>query len=61
MLKGKLPYVISQDQKSRAWYCHGRGYPKIPVFGSIGNKEKASAVCRIMNDSLGYGKKVGKL
>lgn len=59
-MKKGLPYVISQDQKSGAWYCHRRDYPKTPVFGSIGDKDKAMQVCRTMNDSIGYGKKVGR-
>ena len=46
------PYVISQDE-SGAWYCHKRGYPYIPVFGSIGSKAKARRVCDMMNRSVG--------
>lgn len=46
------PYIISQDKKSGAWYCHKQGYIKIPVFGSIGDKSKARAVCRMMNRDL---------
>lgn len=49
MKKSKL-YVISQDTKSGAWYCHMRGYSHIPVFGSIGSKSKAMRVCKMMND-----------
>lgn len=31
------------------WYCHMKGYPYIPVFGSIGTKAEAAAVCRAYN------------
>jgi hypothetical protein len=43
-------YTISQDSKSGAWYCHKKGYPNIPVFGSIGDKKKAQEICRIRNN-----------
>lgn len=46
------PYVISQDKASGAWYCHKVGFVKIPVFGSIGDKSKARAVCTMMNRTL---------
>lgn len=49
------PYVISRT-KEGAWYCHMRGYAYIPVFGSIGDKEKARKICRIMNQSTGREK-----
>ena len=42
-------YVISEDSKSGYWYCHMKGYPHIPVFGSIGEKAKAKAYCNMMN------------
>ena len=47
------PYVISEDKKGGFWYCHMRGYPYIPVFGSIGDKKKAQRVCDMMNRSVG--------
>lgn len=31
------------------WYCHKKGYDYIPVFGSIGTKKEAAAVCRTYN------------
>lgn len=31
------------------WYCHRKGHPECPVFGSIGPKKKAEAICRIYN------------
>lgn len=52
--KRRKPYVISQDQKSGLWYCHMRGYPYIPVFGSIGDKSKATKVKNMYNKSVGY-------
>lgn len=48
--KKQKQYVVSQDKKSGAWYCHKRGYPHIPVFGSIGDKSKAMAVCKQRNE-----------
>ena len=45
------PYIISFDKG--VWYCHHRNYPYIPVFGSIGEKEKAQKVCDIYNRSKG--------
>jgi len=48
------PYIVSQDTKSGAWYCHHRLYPNIPVFGSIGEKKKAQSICRDMNRSKGW-------
>lgn len=48
-MEKKKPYVISQDKESGAWYCHKRGYPYIPVFGSVGEKPKAQKVCNLMN------------
>ena len=44
-----MSYVISQDKKSGDWYCHMRGFPYIPVFGSIGDKKKAKEYCKMMN------------
>ena len=44
------PYTISQEKKSGAWYCHKRGFPYVPVLGSIGDKAKAQKVCRLMNE-----------
>ena len=51
--KAEKPYVVSQDTKSGAYYCHMRGYPNIPVIGSIGDKRKANRVCREYNRSVG--------
>ena len=31
------------------WYCHMKGYPYVPVFGSMGTKAEAAAVCRTYN------------
>lgn len=43
-------YVVAQDKKQKdIYYCHKRGYDYIPVFGSIGDKEKAKDICKLMN------------
>ena len=31
------------------WYCHRKGFPYCPVFGSIGTKGQAEKVCRTYN------------
>ena len=50
-MKHELPYVVSFDEKSGAYYCHNRKTPKIPVFGSVGDKNKADAITyRIQDD-----------
>lgn len=64
----KTPYVVEEvpskyrapDSPKELWYCHNREIPNCPVFGSIGSKKWAEAVCRTMNDSIGFGKVVGK-
>lgn len=33
----------------KLWYCHRKGFPYCPVFGSIGTKKQAEAVCRTYN------------
>lgn len=48
------PFTVSRDKKSGAYYCYNRKYPNIPVFGSVGDKQKALEVCRIYNQSIGY-------
>ena len=48
------PYIISQDKKTGDWYCHHRRFPNIPVFGSIGDKQKANKICKDMNRSKGF-------
>lgn len=49
------PYVVSEKTEggNRFFYCHQRGYPYIPVFGSIGDKKRANKVCHMMNQSVG--------
>ena len=37
------------ESGEKLYYCHMRDYPNIPVFGSIGSKSKANAICRQMN------------
>ncbi len=31
------------------WYCHLAGFSYVPVFGSIGERERAVEMCRCMN------------
>jgi hypothetical protein len=46
----KNPYTVSRvPGTSDTWYCHHKGYPYIPVFGSIGDKKKAQKVCKLYN------------
>lgn len=40
-LKGKVTEPV--------YYCHEKGFDYIPVFGSIGSKEKATDICKLMN------------
>ena len=49
----RKPYVVSHEPKSGDWYCHMRGYPYVPVFGSIGDKRKAKKICDMYNRSVG--------
>jgi hypothetical protein len=42
-------YISGAHSDEEIWYCHQRGYDYIPVFGSIGEKSKAVAVCKRMN------------
>lgn len=57
-----LPYIVEEvpsnyikniPKGENVYYCHQRGYPHIPVFGSIGDKKKANEVCRLMNRDCG--------
>lgn len=43
-------YIVERVPKQPdLWYCHQKGYGYIPVFGSIGSKQKAASVCRTRN------------
>ena len=42
-------YKPQSDDGSEVWYCHLKGYSYVPVFGSIGTKQKAVEVCKQMN------------
>lgn len=42
-------YIASNPEHEDLWYCHMKGYDYIPVFGSIGSRQKAAAVCRQRN------------
>lgn len=59
-MKDKYLYVVEKvpsrfmqgafpDTKEWPWYCHMKGYDYIPVFGSIGTKAQAIAVCKTYN------------
>ena len=45
-------YTVSRgiDKHGKEYYyCHKRGFDYIPVFGSIGDKNKARDICKLMN------------
>lgn len=49
------PYVINtgtDDFNKKFYYCHRRGFPNVPVFGSIGSYQKAKSVCDMYNGSV---------
>lgn len=47
-------YVVSFDKKCGMWYAHMRGFPYIPVFGSMSeSKSRALAVMRERNSTKG--------
>lgn len=43
------PKWFTTPTPEKVYYCHEKGYDYIPVFGSIGSKEKANKVCKMMN------------
>lgn len=48
-------YIVSKTIDSdgkECWYCHLKGFPYVPVFGSIGDKVKANRVCKMMNGMM---------
>lgn len=49
----KVPFDRADPQAihdgATQWYCHMKGFPNIPVGGSIGTRQHAAAVCRYMN------------
>lgn len=51
--KDPARYVVSKDDKTGTWYAHMRGYPYVPVFGSIGTKAHATVVARLRNETRG--------
>ena len=51
--KDPMRYVVSKDDKTGTWYAHMRGYPHVPVFGSIGTKERATKVASLRNRTRG--------
>ena len=56
-MRGKRRYVVKAASPGQArsldgspvYYCHLDGFPNVPVFGSIGSRQKAVKVCRMMN------------
>lgn len=43
-------YTVSKDPKSGMWYAHAKGYPCIPVCGSISKtKSEALEYAKMMN------------
>ena len=42
-----LKYVVSQDSKSKLWYCHKEGFAYVPCFGSF---------CERKSDAMEYVK-----
>ena len=49
-----IEYVIEKvpakyGGNGETWYCHMRWFSYVPVFGSIGSREKAAKICRAMN------------
>ena len=46
----KVPHnMLAPGTEGPVWYCHMVGFPNIPVFGSIGAKKEAEAMCRQRN------------
>ncbi len=43
----KMMYTVSQEPKTKMWYCHMRGFPYIPCFGSF---------CERKSDAMEYAK-----
>ena len=51
-----MPYVIEKKTDKNGetfYYCHRKGFPYVPVFGSIGSYQKAKSVCDMYNESVG--------
>lgn len=40
-------YTVSQDRNSGLWYCHMKGFPYIPCFGSF---------CETKTDAMEYAR-----
>ena len=34
-----IRYEVSKDDKSGLWYCHMKGFPYVPCFGSFCEKK----------------------
>lgn len=52
----KVPYdkLVGEEKEhyGRVYYCHMRGFPDIPVFGSFGIKQYAQEICDSYNRKL---------
>ena len=51
-----MPYEVDKrtDEHGHTfYYCHRKGFPNVPVFGSIGSYQKAKSVCDMYNESVG--------
>ena len=56
MKTSRRKYVVSEVPsnmvsgcKERLYYCHMEGFPRVPVFGSIGSKAKAKKIADLYN------------
>lgn len=46
-------YTVSQDSKSGLWYCHMKGFPHIPCFGSFSEKKSdAMEYAKMYNNKI---------
>ena len=41
--------VLGAQSGVEYWYCHRKGHSECPVWGSIGTKKEAEAICRQYN------------
>lgn len=51
--------VESKGDYGKVWYCHMKGHPNIPVWGSVGTKRHAQAVCNFYNGKLNKKRRSG--
>lgn len=51
-----MPYEVEKQTDKHGetfYYCHRKGFPNVPVFGSLGSYQKAKSVCNMYNGSVG--------